>query len=142
VESDPIHVVLPLAEPLTVGLDLNGHIVVDPVRPPPVVAPEVEPETIPQIPEEGAARAPLESSPAAASAPVEAATAAVEDSRQPAMWEWITMAVVALASMGLLAWWGMRSRAGTTTNALDATLARYREALASSNGKPAGAATT
>ncbi len=58
------------------------------------------------------------------------------------MWEWITMAVVGVASIGLLAWWGMRSRARRTTSALDSTLARYREALASSNGKPAGAATT
>lgn len=158
VESDPIHVALPLAEPLVLGLDLNGHVIVDPVRPPPVT--KVEPEARPaftagegpadvpaeDVPAETAASVPVEPSPVAAPAPVEAGAVAESQSRLPAMWEWIAMAVVALASVGLLAWWGMRSRGGThsntSTNALDATLARYREALSSSNGKPAGAATT
>ena len=52
------------------------------------------------------------------------------------------MAVIALTSIGLLAWWMMRSRGGAQTNALDSILARYREALVSANAKPAGAATT
>jgi hypothetical protein len=142
VESDPIHVALPLAEPLVIGLDLNGHVIVDPVRPPPVIAPQFEPETHPEIPAETGASEPVEPPLAAASVPIEAAAAAVVESRQPAMWEWIAMAVVALASIGLLAWWGIRSRGGTQTNAIDATLARYREALSLANGKPAGAATT
>lgn len=142
VESDPIHVALPLAEPLVIGLDLNGHVIVDPVRPPPVIEPEVEPKTHPEVPAETGASEPVEHPLVAASVPIEATAAAVVESRQPAMWEWIAMAVVALASVGLLAWWGMRARGSALTNALDATLARYREALSSSNGKPAGAATT
>ena len=139
--SDPISLTLPLAEPVSVGLDIDGHIVVDPVRPPPVVAIPSSSDAQIEAPVEAAASAPLEPTPEATPVPVEAAPAAAQ-AREPALWEWIAMALIVLASAGLLAWLAVRPRSGARASALDSTLARYRETLASASAKPAGAATT
>ncbi len=69
-ESDPISLTLPLAEPVSVGLDIDGHIVVDPVRPPPVVATPPSSDAQIEAPVEAAVSAPLEPTPEATPVPV------------------------------------------------------------------------
>ncbi len=150
-ESDPIPLMLPLTESLHVGLDIDGHVIVDPVRPPPVVATAVVPETQPQAvvaetpseaPSEVPDEAPVASPAAIMTEPTPASVAAVAQSRAPAWWEWIAMAGVAVASIGLLAWLLLRSRGAAHSSAFDAALTRYRETLTAASGKPASAATT
>jgi hypothetical protein len=138
-ESDPISLDLPLAKPKHVGLDIDGHVIVDPVRPAPVITPTPVPEPPVEAP------VVAESTQPSAVAPLpdatEPAAATVPEVRAPALWEWITMAGVAIASIALLAWL-LRSRTSASAVAFDATLARYRATLASAATKPAGAATT
>jgi hypothetical protein len=147
-ESDSIPLTLPLTEPLQVGLDVDGHVIVDPVRPPPVVATTVESETPPQAavaetpseaPSEVPDEAPVATPAAISTEPAPVSVAAVAQSRAPELWEWIAMAGIAVASIGLLAWLALRWRGAARSSAFDAALSRYRQTLAA---KPASAATT
>jgi hypothetical protein len=129
VESDPISLELPLPRELHIGLDADGHVIVDPVRPPPIAAaqdPSPQPATI-EPPR---------------TSPVPAMVEPARAGRELAPWEWVAMAAVALASVGLLAWAFVRSRSVAPDRGWDAAFAGYRAALAAAGAKPSVAATT
>ena len=140
IEADSIGLALPLTRARRVGFDEHGRAVVDPVRPPPVIAP-IEASTL---------AATKDASPAPAATPVPAATRLPADepaneaptARAPHLWEWFAMLVVALACIGSLAWFVPRRRIGEPDHAFDATLQSYRDALSSATAKPQAATTT
>jgi len=135
IEADSIALALPMAKQRRVGFDEHGRTIVDPVRPPPVIA-AIEaspPERVDEV-ESTVATVP-------ATAPHDEPTAAPK-TRAPSAWEWLAMLVVALACVASLAWFVLRRRIGEPDGAFDATLQSYREALAAATAKPRTATTT
>jgi hypothetical protein len=135
VQLDVFSLGLPLPKAQQRGFDAQGHAIVDPVRPPPVV--EEQPDIAPDI-----AAAQLEQQ-AAAPAAVEptAPVAPPPTARALAIWEWIAMGSIGFGAIGLLAWGFLRSRPVAASRPLDTALAAYRAALAAAT-KPPAAATT
>ena len=143
VESDPIAVTFPLSGTMYVGLDADGHVMTDPVRPPPPPPmPErdvVEPADTASAAERVADSEPVSTAPQALPLPDEF----TPTPRVVALWEWITMALAAVVSIALLVWVLLRSPAIPTGLRLGDALAAYRSALATASGaKPPAAATT
>jgi hypothetical protein len=141
VESDPIAVAFPLSGTMYVGLDADGHLMTDPVRPPPTLP---ESDAAKQADTESAAERapdsePVSTAPQALPLPGES----TPTPRVVALWEWITMALAAVVSIALLVWVLLRSPTTATGLRLGDALAAYRAALAASSGaKPPAAATT
>ena len=135
VESDPINLDLPLPKALHLGLDAQGHMIVDPKRPAPVV--DVQPDIAPDLEAQLAARseAPMGATPTTSVDPL-------PQGRSPLVWEWLTMAGIAFACMTLLAWIALRSQAAPVSRTFDAALTAYRAALISAGSKPSATATT
>ena len=136
IEADSIALALPIARARRIGFDEHGRTVVDPVRPPPVIAPIAA----------SAVETPNDSAPAPVAAPsaplAHDEPAEPRSARAPSPWEWLAMSLVALASVGSLAWFALRRRIGEPDGAFDATLQSYREALSSATAKPPAATTT
>jgi hypothetical protein len=113
----------------------------DPMRPPP--APP-EPDAVQAA--ETASVAEREPGAESGSTPPQALPVQDESSPAPrvvALWEWITMALAAVATIALLVWVLLRSPATATALRLGDALSAYRSALAAASGaKPPAVATT
>ena len=136
VESDPISLDLPLLKNQRIGLGAAGHVVVDPIRPPPPVV-EAQADIAPDL-----ASAQLEQATAEAIVVADAAVDPVHPvdvGRTLAMWEWIAMGVIGFACAGLLVWRFLRTRSALPSRPLDAALDAYRAALTAAGAKPSGA---
>ena len=136
IQLDPISVDFPLAKTLQRGFDAQGHGIIDPVRPPPVV--EEQPDIAPDL----AAAQLQQQTNAPAEVEVAAPVASPPVGRSVAMWEWIAMGAVGFGGIGLLAWGFLRSRPASTGRALDTALGAYRATLAAAAPKPPAAAAT
>jgi hypothetical protein len=131
VESEPIAMNLPLSAPLRVGLDLAGHVIIDPVRPPPVVVPQPEPTAVILEPAADA----ITVLPAASVV----VTPAV---RTLAMTEWLAMAAITIVMVLLFVWLVVRSSRASPSRLLDESLAGYRAVLVAASAHPVAAANT
>ncbi len=127
IDSDPIALTLPIDAPKHVGLDEQGHIVVDPVRPPPSPAPEPSVTTT-DAPSSAAA---------AADAPIAAPT-----HRVVGPWEWFAMLAITLATVGSLVLLAWRSRHVSAGGDLAAALEAHRAAMTAFAAKGAELTTT
>ena len=133
VESEPISMNLPLSAARRVGLDLAGHLIVDPTRPPPVVVSQPGPAAV--VPASGA--------PAVEAAATEKANVEVMATvRTLAMAEWLTMAAITAAMVLLFVWLVVRSLRASPRRAFDEALAGYRAALVAAGAQPLAAAGT
>ncbi len=136
VPLDVIHLALPVSKTLYRGFDAQGHAVLDPVRPAPSVSGNDAPSDI--APDLAAAQLEQQANAIAPAAPDETPG----PGRALAFWEWIAMAVISLASVGLLVWTLLRSRRATPGGPLDTALDAYRAAIAAASTKPPVIATT
>jgi len=136
VESEPISMNLPLSAPRRVGLDLAGHVIIDPVRPPPVVAPPPAPAAVIPEPAAGAVVAVPVAKASVASVVVAAPV------RTLAMAEWLTMASITVMVVLLFVWFVVRCLNASPNRLLEESLAIYRAALLAAGAQPKAAPST